>query len=179
MLTADQLHGICPQTQASLVVVDLNAILDAVGANTIQRQAMVIAQLAVESNYYRAMEEDPKSWTGKAYVPYYGRTWIQLTWKRNYKACGDAIGVDLVNHPEEAIQKNAAVCTWYWTKATGRNLNKFSDADDCDGCTRAINGPAATQGSLDTRRRYYIRAKNILSGVDPQFADVTGGSSTT
>jgi putative chitinase len=173
-LTADQLQAICPASQAGLAIADLNAILISCKADSKQRVALIVAQLGVESDYFRALEEDPMSWTGKAYVPYYGRSWIQLTWKYNYKACGDAIGIDLVNHPEEAIQKNAAVCTWFWMKF---NLNAFADANDCDGATRKINGQGATQASLDVRRKYYTRALNCLNGVDTQFLDVVGGSS--
>jgi hypothetical protein len=47
----------------------------------------------------------PDPVTGKTY---YGRGFVQLTHKANYKTMGDAIGVDLVNHPELALDlKNA------------------------------------------------------------------------
>jgi len=36
-------------------------------------------------------------------VKYCGRGYVQLTWKNNYKKAGDALGVDLVNHPDSAL----------------------------------------------------------------------------
>ncbi|GLD98124.1 hypothetical protein PINS_up006821 [Pythium insidiosum] len=48
---------------------------------------------------------------------YHGRGPIQLTWNYNYKAYGDSIGVDLVNHPnwvatDATIAWGSAL--WYW-----------------------------------------------------------------
>lgn len=43
--------------------------------------------------------------SGKAY---YGRGWIQLTWKDNYEKAGRELNLDLVNNPELVLQpKNA------------------------------------------------------------------------
>lgn len=35
---------------------------------------------------------------------YYGRGLVQLTFKDNYRRAGDMVGVDLVNHPERALE---------------------------------------------------------------------------
>ena len=35
----------------------------------------------------------------KPYYPYYGRGYVQLTWKTNYRKFGDFLGIDLVNNP--------------------------------------------------------------------------------
>lgn len=170
-----QLKLISPLIPAGTSV-DLNQILALVGANTVNRAALVIGQLAIESDYFRVMVEDPSEYAGRAYVPYYGRSWIQLTWLDNYRACGAAINVDLVSNPDAAVQCNASVCSWFWMK---HGLNSFGDNNDCDGCTRAINGPAATPASLALRAKYWQRALQVLQGADPGFLDVTGGSSST
>src|SRR5687767_14241793 len=34
---------------------------------------------------------------------YYGRGYVQLTWQSNYRRMGELLGVDLVNHPELAL----------------------------------------------------------------------------
>ena len=39
---------------------------------------------------------------------YYGRGYVQLTWKRNYAAMSPVTGVDLVNHPELALRPDIA-----------------------------------------------------------------------
>jgi hypothetical protein len=42
---------------------------------------------------------DPATWQA-----YYGRGFVQLTWKRNYEVMGRLLKVDLVNHPELALE---------------------------------------------------------------------------
>jgi predicted chitinase len=53
---------------------------------------------------------------------YYGRGPIQLSWNFNYKAAGDALGIDLLNNPW-LVQNDAAVAwktaLWYWNTQTG------------------------------------------------------------
>src|SRR5438445_5065764 len=39
------------------------------------------------------------------YFPYFGRGYVQLTWATNYKNAGKALGIDLVGHPELALEK--------------------------------------------------------------------------
>jgi peptidoglycan L-alanyl-D-glutamate endopeptidase CwlK len=51
------------------------------------------------------------------YAPYYGRGYIQLTWQGNYEAAGAALGLDLVNNPDLAMEpQNAArIMAWFLT----------------------------------------------------------------
>ncbi|MGY4970439.1 chitinase [Streptomyces nigrescens] len=53
---------------------------------------------------------------------YYGRGPIQLSWNFNYKAAGDALGIDLLNNPY-LVEQDAAVAwktaLWYWNTQTG------------------------------------------------------------
>ncbi|MBQ0849434.1 chitinase [Streptomyces sp. BH-SS-21] len=53
---------------------------------------------------------------------YYGRGPIQLSWNFNYKAAGDALGIDLLRHPS-MVQKKPVVAwktaLWFWMKQTG------------------------------------------------------------
>ena len=39
---------------------------------------------------------------------YCGRGFVQLTWKNNYARAGAKLGVDLVNHPERALEEDIA-----------------------------------------------------------------------
>lgn len=39
---------------------------------------------------------------------YYGRGFVQLTWKRNYERFGNLLGIDLVNNPDLALQPDVA-----------------------------------------------------------------------
>ena len=42
------------------------------------------------------------------YYPYYGRGYVQLTWKENYKKAGDFFKVDLVGNPDKAMEPTLA-----------------------------------------------------------------------
>lgn len=60
---------------------------------------------------------------------YRGRGFIQLTGKDNYKAAGDAIGVDLLKNPTLAATPQVAsnIAGWYWKQ---HNLNAIVAVDD-------------------------------------------------
>lgn len=53
---------------------------------------------------------------------YYGKGPIQLSWNFNYKAAGDALGIDLLNNPW-LVQNDAAIswrtALWYWNTQSG------------------------------------------------------------
>lgn len=37
------------------------------------------------------------------YFPFYGRGYVQITWEKNYKTFSKILGIDLVKHPELAL----------------------------------------------------------------------------
>lgn len=41
-------------------------------------------------------------------IKYHGRGYVQLTWQDNYQKAADKLGVDLVQHPELALQPDNA-----------------------------------------------------------------------
>jgi hypothetical protein len=53
---------------------------------------------------------------------YYGRGPLQISWNFNYKAAGDALGIDLLDNPDQ-VATNAAIswqtALWYWFTGTG------------------------------------------------------------
>ena len=85
----------------------------------------------------------PDPQTGKAY---YGRGYVQLTWKQNYAKMAALTGVDLVNHPELALEpKLAALIMFEGMKGglfTGVGLGRYFNAmvDDPVNARRIING---------------------------------------
>lgn len=87
-----------------------------------------------------------------------GRGLIQITGRKNYLLCGLGLNLDLVAMPALLEQADAAAASagWYWS---ARNLNRFADADDFVGLTRAING--GTNG-LAERQKFLARAKVVL-----------------
>ena len=90
---------------------------------------------------------------------YRGRGLIQTTGKTNYVACGDALGVGLINHPEllEQPQYAALSAAWYWSV---NGLNTLADAGDLTKITRRING--GLNGQAD-RQALYDKALKVLA----------------
>jgi putative chitinase len=84
---------------------------------------------------------DPE--TGKAY---YGRGYVQLTWKANYQKMSALTGADLVHHPELALDpKLAALIMCEGMKGglfTGVGLPRYfsATADDPVDARKIING---------------------------------------
>jgi len=68
-----------------------------------------------------------------------GRGLIQITGRKNYAACGAALGLDLLTHPEllESPSHAAASAAWFWLQ---HNLNRYADHGDFLGLSIAING---------------------------------------
>lgn len=83
---------------------------------------------------------------------YIGRGWIQLTGRYNYNAAGDALGLDLIRHPELAEQEENVIriALWFWRKDA--RIAELARLGDLTGVTRRING--ATHGLADRRRRF-------------------------
>ncbi len=88
-----------------------------------------------------------------------GRGLIQLTGKSNYQRCGDALGLNLLNHPELLEQPaNAALAAgWFWSV---NGLNTLADAGNFTAITKKVNG--GQNGAAD-RMAIYQRALKVLA----------------
>ena len=53
------------------------------------------------------------------YYPYYGRGYVQITWKENYKKFSDILGIDLVGNPDLAMNPNIALFILVYGFKTG------------------------------------------------------------
>jgi hypothetical protein len=81
------------------------------------------------------------------YYPYYGRGFVQITWKTNYEHAGKVFGLDLVNKPDLAMVPQTAanimvrgmVEGWF---SEGNSLAKWIHGDVCDyeGARQIVNG---------------------------------------
>jgi predicted chitinase len=108
---------------------------------------------------------------------YYGRGPIQLSWNFNYKAAGDALGIDLLNNPD-LVQNDAAVSwktgLWYWNTQTGPGTmtphNAMVNSAGFGETIRSINGSLECNGGnpsqVQSRIDNYQKFAQIL-GVDP------------
>ena len=90
---------------------------------------------------------------------YRGRGLIQITGRANYGACGEALGLDLVNKPEllEQPQYACLSAAWFWAS---KGLNTLADAGNFDKITQCING--GQNGAAD-RKALYARALKVLA----------------
>jgi predicted chitinase len=80
------------------------------------------------------------------YYPYYGRGYVQITWKSNYLKFGSLIGLDLVNNPDLALRADIALFTLLYGMKhgsfTGNSLNNYTrnGVTDFVNARRVING---------------------------------------
>ncbi|WP_217356903.1 glycoside hydrolase family 19 protein [Ruegeria sp. HKCCA4812] len=80
------------------------------------------------------------------YYPYYGRGYVQLTWRGNYVHAGSVFGRDLARNPDAVMEPELATKIlvrgskegWF----TGRKLSDYinSEKTDWKGARRVING---------------------------------------
>lgn len=179
MITYHDLKAICPKANTSRLaryIAPLNAAMhefeiDENGA----REAAFLAQIAHESgsfNYVREIASGAEYDVGAKAVRlgntpeddgdgerYKGRGLIQITGRANYAACGAALGLDLLAHPE-LLEESVNACRsagWYWQS---RGLNELADKGDFRTITRRING--GLTGFAD-RLAYYKRAQGVFA----------------
>lgn len=155
----------------------LDAIESAMGEfdiDTAQRKAMFLAQIGHESgglhwvvelwgpteaqHRYEGRADLGNAEPGDGYK-FRGRGLIQTTGRANYKATGDALGVDLIETPELLGQSPLAArsAAWFW-KSHG--LNEQADQGNFITITRRING--GTNGLAD-RQALYEKAKEVFA----------------
>jgi len=100
---------------------------------------------------------------------YYGRGPIQLSWNFNYKAAGDALGLDLLTNPYR-VEREPAVAwqtgLWYWMTQSGpgtmsghtamttgagfgESIRSINGALECNG-----GNPAQVQSRIDNYQRF-------------------------
>ncbi|WP_369214739.1 glycoside hydrolase family 19 protein [Streptomyces flavofungini] len=100
---------------------------------------------------------------------YYGRGPIQLSWNFNYKAAGDALGIDLLRNPY-LVERDPAVAwktgLWYWNTQSGPGTmtphNAMVNSRGFGETIRAINGtlecnggnPAQVQSRVDRYKQF-------------------------
>ncbi len=174
LITADQLIQIAGSYAAKDRLRELapamNQTLVKYEINTPRRIAHFIAQLAHESDRFRAMAEYA---SGEAYENredlgntepgdgkrFKGRGLIQLTGRANYRQFSQAVGEDFVANPTKLEQLPYCVLAagWFWHD---RNLNPLADQDDVVAITRRING--GTNG-LEDRKDFLQKAKAVLN----------------
>ncbi|PBP76928.1 chitinase [Pseudomonas syringae] len=179
-ITTQQLLQILPNasSRAGVFVPALNVAMGKYGIVTKLRIAAFLAQIGHESGqlrYVRELGSDEyldKYDTGRLAERlgnspeddddgqlYRGRGLIQVTGKANYAECGEALGLDLINHPEllELPQHAAMSAAWFWHQ---RGLNSLADKGDFLMITKRINGGL---NGLSERIALHTKALGVLT----------------
>ena len=114
-------------------------------------------QEAIANRIYasRMGNGDEKSGDGYRYC---GRGLIQLTGKSNYQNFADSLEMNVEDVPEylATFEGAAQSACWFWE---ANNLNRFADAGDIKGLTKAINGGYI---GLEDRIKHYEHALHVL-----------------
>ena len=180
-MTLTQLQQVFPRARslAGVFISSLNLAMRNRQINTPQRAAAFLAQIGHESgelHYVRELGSDQyltKYDTGSLAArlgntpeadadgqKYRGRGLIQITGRRNYLACSQALFGDdrlllqpqLLEQPQWACESAA----WFWQS---NGLNELADNDQFTTITRRINGGL---NGLDDRLQLWARAKAVL-----------------
>lgn len=187
IITIEQLRAICPQLpkNGDVFIPYLNEFMPAYGIDTPAAAAMFLAQAAHECGQFRYTQEiaSGKAYEGRADlgntqpgdgVRYKGRGIFQVTGRANYKTCGAALGLDLVNHPSllETPQYAVQSACWYWqsrklsdianspkkTYQVTRNKKVYT-LTAFEYLTTKING---WLNGIEDREAFWDRAKKIM-----------------
>ncbi|MHA4966139.1 glycoside hydrolase family 19 protein [Pseudomonas extremorientalis] len=181
VLSEQQLVTILPNSRikAGVFITALNCAMLHRQINTPQRIAAFLAQVGHESGqlrYVRELGSDQylsKYDTGILAArlgntpeadgdgqKYRGRGLIQVTGRRNYQACSQALFGDdrLLREPMllEQPQWAAESAAWFWQS---NGLNELADKDQFTTITRRINGGL---NGLEDRLQLWARAKAVL-----------------
>lgn len=87
----------------------------------------------------------------KKYYPFYGRGFVQLTWKENYQKESKRLSIDLINNPDLALDPVVAadilVHGMKFGSFTGIKLSDYINSKVCDyvNARRIINGKDKAQ----------------------------------
>ncbi len=161
LLTLNQLCQVMPHLPRDKAVLYLAPLIQACEKFQVtapHRLAAFLANIAEESgelHFWRELGGEHQR-----YAPYFCRGPMQLTWERNYKACGDALGLDLVTNPDLLLNSGPGFLSacWFWRT---NGLNELADRGDFIGIVKKING--GTSG-VQVRQKYWNTAKAVLNG---------------
>jgi putative chitinase len=79
---------------------------------------------------------------------YYGRGYVQITWESNYRRFKALLGIDLINHPELALNHDIALRI----TLTGMNEGKFTGKKLSD--------------YFNEKKTDWVNARRIINGTD-------------
>jgi len=179
-ITAQQLLQILPNAgqRAGVFAPVLNTAMGRFQIVGAKRVAAFIAQIGHESGQLVYVREiwgptpAQSKYEGRAdlgnTVPgdglkYRGRGLIHITGRANYAACGEALGLDLISHPEllEQPQHACMSAAWFWAT---HGLNTLADAGENANIGSVINTgrKGRIPNGAQDRDALYAKAMKVL-----------------
>ncbi|WP_419794675.1 glycoside hydrolase family 19 protein [Pseudomonas palleroniana] len=177
----DQLQQVFPRARslAGVFISALNSAMSNRQINTPQRAAAFLAQIGHESGELHNVRELGSDQYLSKYdtgplasrlgntpeadgdgQKYRGRGLIQITGRRNYLACSQALfGDDRLLQQPQLLEQPRWACesaAWFWQS---NGLNELADKGQFTTITRRINGGL---NGLDDRLQLWARAKAVL-----------------
>jgi predicted chitinase len=157
-----------PAPDKAAVQAAIVAACKAAGLGLKAQQAYVLATAEWETNHtFKPVREaywlpNAETWRKAhlAYYPYYGRGYVQLTWRDNYDKYGRILGLDLVANPDLALDHYGAtfvIVQGFKTGAfTGHKLSEYVNAHGSDfkAARFCINGQDKAQDIADLAEAY-------------------------
>ena len=155
-----------PQTD---IIKEICDECDRQGLPLTTQKAYVLATVAWETDgTFKPIREAPsksEEWRRQnlRYWPYYGRGYVQLTWKSNYETYGKILGIDLVNNPDLALDHKVAlfilVHGFKNGTFTGRRLEEFVNPNKTDfvNARRVINALDRAETIAGLARKWLAR----------------------
>lgn len=170
-LTFNELRGVYPRTNKEIIenfLPEINKACSHWGITTCLRKAHFLAQVSAETGDLTKIAETPPKdkKTGepvpesRMYDGYKGRGLFQLTWERNYKAYGAAVGHNFLEGHKVELEKPqwaADSGAWFWSNSS---LNDYADKNDfiflVQRVNAGFNGWAARKRTLQQAARFLL-----------------------
>lgn len=175
LISTVQLRAAMPhasQDNIAKFIQPINDTFDEFQIDTPIRQAMWLANVAVESGSLRYVREiaDGSAYEGRADLGntkpgdgmlFRGRGLAQCTGRSNYRLCGEALGIDLLAHPERLEEPVLAARSagWFWRQ---KDLKTPADRWNFGMVVRAWNGGF---NGWDQRLEHFKLALHALGGI--------------
>lgn len=172
LFTTTQLSEISGNTDLAALEKDRSALIPEMrkaGITTPPRMSAFLGNVCQETDHLRTLREyDNASGTylrSKRYYPYYGRGYLQNTWKDAYERLGRVLGVDLVRNPDLLAANRsfaARAAVWFWEQ---HDLNSYADRGEFKKVCAIINtgSPNGEPNGMADRLAFYDRAKRVLA----------------
>ena len=149
MITAETISDVLGSSEANVKAnwpIIVSALI-ATGIDSTMVRIAAAATVMVETGSFRPVveklaKEDKQPDLYKSQMRYFtfiGRGFVQITWEKNYQIFGGLIGVDLIEHPEAAMEPgNAARILAEYFKRTG--VHNAANVQDWRKVRRLVNG---------------------------------------